>query len=306
MAMGIGFSKFISTGNEADLTLEDYLEQFGNDDTTKVIVAYVEGLRQGKRFLELAKQITKRKPVIILKAGRTGEGARAAYSHTASLAGEDRLYDAAFKQTGIIRVDGIDEMLDTASALLRMPIPKGRSVGILTGGGGPGVIAVDACARQGLKIPDISPSTIKKLNGILPPRWPQANPVDMVGETTLTYPCLLELIEDDSIDAVFSLAVGFAEAIRTIVMDYVKSDISDEMDRFITGEENREMEQLKQVIERMDELSKPVFFIPPSGIEDFSTIKHLLENGIITYPNVERAVKVMANIADYGEYLREH
>jgi len=304
MAMGIGFSKFVSSGNEADLTFEDYLEQFGDDDDTRVIVAYVEGLRQGRRFLELAKEITKRKPIVVLKAGRTGAGARAAHSHTASLAGEDRIYDAVFKQTGVIRVDDVEEMLDTAGALLRQPIPKGRKVGILTGGGGPGVIATDACARQRLEIADISRSTVEKLNAILPPRWPQSNPVDMVGETTLTYPCVLELIEDENVDAVFSLAVGFAEAIRTIVMDYVHSDISDEMDKFITGEENREMEQLKQVIKRMDELGKPVFFLPPSGIEEFSTITHLMENGILTYPSVGRAAKVLAHLADYGEYLR--
>ncbi len=303
MSMGIGFSKFISSGNEADLKFEDYLEQFANDENTRVIIAYVEGLRQGQRFLKLAKEITKRKPIVILKAGRTGSGARAAHSHTATLAGEDRIYDAVFRQTGVIRVDGIDELIDTAGTLLRQPIPEGRKVGILTGGGGPGVIATDACERLGLEIADISRSTIEKLNAILPPRWPQANPVDMVGETTLTYPCLLELIEDENVDAVLSLAVGFADAIRTIVMDYVHSDIYDEVDRFIKSEEKRELEQLKKVIERMDALGKPVFFCPPSGIEDLSTITHLSQNGILTYPSMERAAKALAHLAGYGEYL---
>jgi acyl-CoA synthetase (NDP forming) len=301
--MGIGFSKFVSSGNEADLTFEDYLEQLGNDDDTRVIVAYVEGLRQGRRFLGLAKEITKRKPIVVLKAGRSKSGARAVLSHTATLAGEDRIYDAAFKQAGVIRVTDVDEMLDTAGALLRQPVPKGRKVGILTGGGGPGVIATDACERLGLEIADISRSTIEKLDAILPPRWPQANPVDMVGETNLTYPCLLALIEDENVDAIFSLAVGFADAIRTIVMDYVQADISDEVEQFISGEERRELAQLKKVIERMDALQKPVFFLPPSGIEEFTTINHLRENGILTYPGVERAAKVMGHLADYEEYL---
>ncbi len=301
--MGIGFSKFVSSGNEADLKFEDYLEQLGDDDDTRVIVAYVEGLRQGRRFFGLAKEITKRKPIVVLKAGRTKSGARAVLSHTATLAGEDRIYDAAFKQTGMIRVTSVDEMLDTAGALLGQPIPKGRKVGILTGGGGPGVIAVDACERLGLEIADISRSTIEKLDEILPPRWPQANPVDMVGETNLTYQCLLALIEDENVDAVFSLAVGFAEAIRTIVMDYVQSDISDELGQFICGEERREMEQLKKVIELMDALQKPVFFLPPSGIEEFMTINYLRENEIITYPGVERAAKVLGHLAEYGDYL---
>ncbi|MFO8102241.1 MAG: CoA-binding protein [Dehalococcoidia bacterium] len=304
MARGIGFSKFISSGNEADLKFEDYLEQFGDDDDTKVIIAYLEGLRQGRRFLEMAGEISKRKPIVILKAGRTGAGAKAAHSHTATLAGEDRVYDTAFRQTGVIRVEGIDELIDTAGALLRQPVPRGKRVGILTGGGGPGVIAADACSRLGLEIADISPSTIEKLNAILPPRWPQANPVDMVGETTLTYPCLLELIEDENVDAVLSLAVGFADAIRTIVMDYVHSDIYDEVDRFIDSESARELAQLKQVIGRMDALGKPVLFCPPTGIEELSTIVHLRENRIITYLSVERAAVALAHLADYGEYLR--
>ncbi len=302
--MGLGFSKFISTGNETDLTFEDYLEQFGNDDDTKVIIAYVEGLRQGRRFFELAKEITKRKPIVILKAGRTESGARAVVSHTAALAGEDRIYDAVFKQTGVIRADSLDELLDTAGALLRQPIPKGKRIGILTGGGGPGVIATDACVRMGLEVVTISPSTVEKLDTILPSRWPRLNPVDMVGETSLTYPCLLELIEDENVDAVISLAVGFADAIRTIVMDYVQSIIYEEVDKFITSEENRELEQLKLVIEQMDVLQKPVFFFPPSGIEEYTTIKYLTQNGIITYPGIERAAKVLANLVRYGEYLQ--
>ncbi len=303
LEMGLSFSKFISSGNEADLVLEDFLEYYGQDPDTRVIIAYIEGLRQGRRFWELAKEITKHKPIVVLKAGRTEAGSKAVYSHTAALAGSDRIYDAAFKQSGVIRVNEVDELLDTAGALLRQPIPKGKNVGILTGGGGPGVIATDACERLGLKIATLSKSTIAKLDSILPNRWPGANPVDMVGETNLTYPCLLAMIEDDNVDAVFSLAVGFADAIRTIVMDYVNSEISDEVDEFIEKEENYELGQLKRVIRRMDDLQKPVFLFPPSGIEEFSTVQHLRENKIFPYPSLERAARVLAHLANYGEYL---
>ncbi|MBM3132996.1 MAG: acetyl-CoA synthetase [Chloroflexi bacterium] len=301
--MGIGFSKFVSSGNEADLTFEDYLEYLAGDPDTTVIAAYVEGLRQGRRFLKVARETTKRKPVVILKAGRTGAGARAAHSHTAALAGEDRIYDAAFKQTGVIRVNAVDEILDTAGALARQPLPRGRRVGILTGGGGPGVIATDACARAGLEIADLTAPTIAKLDKILPPRWPRGNPVDMVGETNLTYPCLLTLIEDENVDAVFSLAVGFADAIRTIIMDYVKADLHGDVSEFIKAEEKREIAALTKVIERMDALGKPVFLFPPSGIEEFATMKHLRENGILTYASIERGARVLAHLADYAEYL---
>lgn len=303
--MGLGFSKFVSSGNEADLTFEEYLEYFAADPQTKVIAAYIEGLRQGRRFLSIARQATRRKPLIILKAGRTGAGGRAARSHTAALAGEDRIYDAAFKQTGVIRVNEVDEILDTVGALVRQPLPRGRRVGILTGGGGPGVIATDACVRAGLEIASLTPSTISKLDNILPPRWPRGNPVDMVGETNLTYPCLLTLIEDENVDAVFSLAVGFADAIRTIIMDYVKADLQPEVNAYIRQEENREIESLRHLIERMDALRKPVFLFPPSGIDEFTTMKYLRGNGILTYASIERGARVLGHLAGYAEYLRD-
>lgn len=303
LSRGMGFSKFVSSGNEIDITFEDYLERFGEDDDTRVIIAYVEGFRQGRRFLELAREITRRKPIVILKAGRSESGARAVVSHTAAMAGDDRIYDAVLRQAGVIRVEDVDELLDVAAALLRQPVPKGRKVGILTGGGGPGVIATDACERSGLEIAGLSPDTITRLDGILPARWPRSNPVDMVGETGLTYPCLLALIEDENVEGILSLAVGFADAIRTIVMDYVNPDVSEEMDRYITREENRELGWLKEVIERMDSLGKPVFFLPPHGIDDFQTIRYLSENGILTMPGPERAAKVMRHLVDYGEYL---
>ncbi len=304
LEMGLSFSNFISSGNEADIVFEDYLEYFGQDPNTEVIIAYIEGLRQGRRFFELAKEITKHKPIVVLKSGRTKTGSKAVFSHTAALAGEDRIYDAAFRQSGVIRVNEVDELLDTAGALLRQPIPKGKKVGILSGGGGPGVIATDACERLGLEIATLSPTTIEKLNEILPPRWPGANPVDMVGETNLTYPCLLAMIKDENVDAVFSLAVGFADAIRTIVMDYVNSEISDEMDEYIEREETYELDQLRKVTRHMDDLQKPVFLFPPPGIEEFSTVQHLRKNKIFTYPSLERAAKVLAHLANYGEYLR--
>lgn len=303
--MGLGFSKFISTGNEVDLTFEDYLEYFGYDPDTRVIAAYLEGLRNARRFMRLARQITRHKPIIILKAGRTGAGARATQSHTATLAGEDRIYDAAFKQTGVVRVTEVDEIMDTAGALLRQPIPRGRRVAILTGGGGPGVIAADACERMGLEVANLSPETVEKLDGILPDRWPKTNPVDMVGETTLTYPCLLTLIEDENTDVVVSLAVGFADAIRTIVLDYVHSDIYDEVDQHSEYQERREIRQLGKVIDRMDTLGKPVFLVPPSGIEELGTVNFLRKNGILTYPTVERVARVLAHLANYGAYLAE-
>jgi len=188
--MGVGFSKFVSTGNEADLHFEDFLEYLAQDDETKVITAYIEGLREGKRFFKLAREITKKKPIVVVKVGKTGAGVRAARSHTSAVAGSDLVYEAMFKQAGVIRVDEVEELFDVASALLRLSLPKGNKVGILTYGGGFGCVASDACEKAGLDVAPLSPQTIERLNEVLPERWPHANPVDTVGYGFVTYPCL--------------------------------------------------------------------------------------------------------------------
>jgi acetyltransferase len=144
LEIGLGFSKFISSGNEADLRFEDYLEYLGQDDETKVILGYIEGLREGKHFLRLAREINKKKPIVIMKVGRTESGARAARSHTAALSGSDEFSDAAFKQAGVIRVEEVGELVETALVLLGQPLPKGKRVAVLTVGGGLGVIAATA------------------------------------------------------------------------------------------------------------------------------------------------------------------
>ncbi|GAG22113.1 unnamed protein product, partial [marine sediment metagenome] len=153
---GAAFSKYVSSGNEADLTVEDYLEFFAEDEETKVICAYIEGIKDGRRFFDLARHITKEKPFVVMKVGRTAEAARAVLSHTGSLAGSDAVHDAIFRQCGVIRVEEVDELLDIALALIRQPLPRGKKVGILTAGGGFGAVATDACRRYGLEVPALS------------------------------------------------------------------------------------------------------------------------------------------------------
>ncbi|HEY77971.1 MAG TPA: CoA-binding protein, partial [Dehalococcoidia bacterium] len=132
---GIGFSKFVCTGNEADLHLEDCLEYLARDDDTKIITAYIEGLREGRRFLQLARETTVRKPIIVIKSGGTEVAARAAKSHTGAIAGSNEIYTAAFRQSGVIRVDDDDELTDVASALINQPLPRNNQIGILSIGG---------------------------------------------------------------------------------------------------------------------------------------------------------------------------
>ena len=311
MEMGVGFSKVISSGNEADLHLEDYIEYLAQDPETKVIGAYVEGFREGRRFLEIAKETTRKKPIIIMKVGRTTAGAKAARSHTGALSGSDIISDVALKQAGVIRVDEIEELFDIAAALLRQPLPKGRRIGILTGGGGHGVVATDACARLGLEIADLSKSTIEKLDQVLPPRWPHANPVDTVAVPFVTYPCLWPIMEDENVDAVLAIAsIGMSPWWRraSYLPIAMPSHLRDEAMRWMDLIEAEEIENLDIAIERMEQHQKPIIvtgMMMTPELKEAAVFKKLEEIGLLVYPTPERAAKALAHLCWYSEYLRQ-
>ena len=303
--MGVGFSKFVGTGNEADLHLEDFLEYLGQDEETKVITAYIEGSREGERFFKLAKNITKRKPFVVMKVGRTKAGAKATRSHTAAIAGTDIVYDAMFKQAGVIRVDEVEELFDVAAALLRQPLPKGRKVGILTSGGGFGCVITDACERSGLDIASLSPITIERLNAILPPRWPHANPVDTVAAGFVTYPCLWPLMEDDNLNALIVVNAVAYPVERHEWINNVPPAVRKEADKTFEVQEEEELKELDKAFTYMDRYQKPLIIshAHTEGIKNSRTFKKLQDNGVVMYPTPERAAKVLAHLAEYSEYL---
>jgi 4-hydroxybutyrate---CoA ligase (ADP-forming) len=181
-AQDIGFSKVISMGNKVDMDESDVLELLAEDEDTRVIVMYLEDIRNGRRFMEIAKEITteKKKPIIVLKAGRTAEGAKAAASHTGALGGSDANYEAAFAQCGVIRVDTMGELFDLATAFSKQPLPDGDVV-IVSNAGGPAIISTDACSRYGLKMADMS-SIKDEIAKVIPPYGSPRNPVDIVGD----------------------------------------------------------------------------------------------------------------------------
>ena len=301
-ARGIGFSKYVSSGNEADLHLEDYIEYFAEDEQTRVIGAYIEGLRDGRRFLELAKKITKKKPIIVMKVGRTAEGRQAAQSHTGALAGSDEIYDAAFRQSGVIRVDEVDDLFDVALALLHQPLPGGRRVGILTIGGGFGVVATDACRKLGLEIPPLTEETVRTLSKYLPSRWSHANPVDMAGDTMGSYPSLGTLLKADNIDAVLGVGcVGLPSRGLGRAGD-VASDRAREYNRqMVEGELNL----VDGLVERVDRYHKPLILTSSSSREISAAIARLEDNGIFGYPTPETGARVLSHLVRYSEYVRE-
>jgi 4-hydroxybutyryl-CoA synthetase (ADP-forming) len=181
-AQNIGFSKVISMGNKVDMDESDVLELLAEDEDTRVIVMYLEDIRNARRFMEIANEITteKRKPIIVLKAGRTAEGAKAAASHTGALGGSDANYEAAFAQSGVIRVDTMGELFDLATAFSKQPLPDGGVV-IVSNAGGPAIISTDACSRYGLKMADIS-SIKDEIAKVIPAYGSPRNPVDIVGD----------------------------------------------------------------------------------------------------------------------------
>jgi len=313
--MGVGFSKFVGTGNEADLHLEDFLEYLAKDDDTQVITCYIEGLREGRRFMKIAEETTKRKPILVMKVGRTKAGSKAAMGHTSAIAGSDAAYDALFKQTGVIRVAGVEELFDTAMALLKLPLPKGNHVGILTMGGGGGCIASDACELAGLDVATLSPETIERLNAILPPRWPHANPVDTVAaglDSALSdfdnYNCLWPLMEDDNLDALLTVdAIGMSSMAQLTLDDLEALPVSLSQYKAIAKKlEDKELANLDKMFAYMDKLQKPVLATggARSRVAETRVTEKCLERGIVIYPTPERAARVMANLVKYGNYLR--
>jgi acyl-CoA synthetase (NDP forming) len=177
-----GFSAIISYGNKAMLDESDFLEYLAKDDETKAIALYIEGIHDGKKFMEIAKKCSK--PIIVLKSGRTDKGAKAISSHTGSLAGSYDIYKAAFKQSGVIISDTIEELFDSAKALADQPPAKSNRIAIVTNGGGCGVLAADYCSELGLDVVELRSSTLQKLDktGQMHPAYSRRNPLDLVGD----------------------------------------------------------------------------------------------------------------------------
>ncbi|PIN70469.1 acetyl CoA synthetase subunit alpha [Candidatus Woesearchaeota archaeon CG11_big_fil_rev_8_21_14_0_20_43_8] len=200
----VGFSYFVSLGSMIDVGFHDLIDYFGNDQSTSSIVIYMESLSNARKFLSAARAFARTKPIIVLKAGKSLAGAKAAMSHTGSLAGNDAVFDAAFKRAGIIRVDTIGELFNDAQVLSMQKRPKGDRLAIITNAGGPGVIATDHLMQSGGKLAELSSVTIKKLDEILPEHWSHGNPIDILGDAGPDrYKKALEIcLADKGIDAI--------------------------------------------------------------------------------------------------------
>lgn len=226
--LNLGLSQFISIGNRVDISSTDLLEFWEDDENTTVILLYEESFGNPRKFARTARRVSRKKPIVAVKSGRSGVGAKAASSHTGALAASDVAVDAMFREAGVIRVNTIEEMFNVARSFAEQPMPRGNRIGILTNAGGPGVLAADACEGWGLIVPPLSEHTMKAMREFLPPSASVRNPVDVIASATPdSYrKCLSLMLEDPNIDAVVviyipplvtkpeDIAVCIAEALK--------------------------------------------------------------------------------------------
>ena len=277
----IGFSKFISFGNKADVNEIDLLRYLKDDPDTHVILMYLEEISHGRAFLETAREITwhAKKPMLAVKSGRSPEGARAAASHTGALVGSDTAYDAIFHQSGILRVESVDQLFDRAVAFATQPIPKSNRVAIITNAGGPGIMATDAAVRHNLKIAALSEETKKKLKKELPATASIGNPVDVIGDATHERyeAAIRDVLMDENVDGAI-----------VILSPQAMTDV---------------LETAQIVPPVVKDIDKPVL-CSFMGIVDVSEgVDYLERNGIPNYQFPESAVRSMAAMAFYGKLL---
>jgi acetyltransferase len=285
LARNIGFSRFVSLGNKAHLNELHFLNAWADDDASRVIMAYLEGIQDGERFITEARCITKQKPVIAIKSGTTSGGSRAVSSHTGTLAGSERAYEAAFKQAGVLRANSIGDLFDLAVAFARQPLPNGNAVAIVTNAGGPGIMATDALEKDGLRLAGLTPETQSKLQEALPAAASVLNPVDVLGDARSDrYKVAFEAV----------LADENADSMLVILTPQFMTDIE------------AVAQALAEAFEAQpDNNRKPVFacFIGEANMKEAQRI--FSERSIPSYAIPERAAEAIRAMVTQAEWVRE-
>ncbi|MCP4569792.1 MAG: hypothetical protein GY841_19610 [FCB group bacterium] len=278
--LNLGFSMFASIGNRADISANDLLEYWAEDELTRIILMYIENFGNPTNFTQIARKLTRTKPIVAVKSGRTSQGARAASSHTGALAGADVGVDALFSQCGVMRTTSIEELYDVAMMLSNQPVPKGNRVAIVTNAGGPGILATDALIGHGLKLPPLSAKIKNDLKAFLPPEVSLNNPLDLVaGARGREFTLALD-------------AVGKDKAYDTIVPIFVQPITVNELD------------VAQSIIDAKAKTDKP-FLVSFMGVGFRSEgIEKLSQNGIPVYIFPEAIAKALKTVDGYRQYLQ--
>lgn len=279
LAQDIGFSRFVSLGNKADLNEIDFIEEWWHDPESNVIMAYLEGIVDGERFMRIARQVTKEKPIISIKSGTTSAGSRAVSSHTGTLAGSEKAYDTAFRQVGVLRADSVQELFDYSVAFARQPLIKSERIAIVTNAGGPGIMATDACERNGLQLASLKQETMEYLRENLPAAASVINPVDVLGD---------------------ALADRYQLAIEAVIQDEGVGGV-------IVVLTPQVMTQIEETARTVGELSKkydkPILGAFMGEATTNKGVRVLNQYQVPNYPVPERAVAAMGAMLHYRHWL---
>ena len=308
---GIGIRAFIGSGNEAMITIEDYMEFFETDDLTKTVVLYVESPKDGRRFFESTSRISRKKPVLMLKGGRTRAGNRAAASHTGALASNIEVFKAACRQAGVVLGETSMDLLDLSAAFSSLPLPQGNKVAIMTLGGGWGVVTADLCVEYGLEVPELSSHIISRIDKVLPPYWSRSNPVDLVAEMDLSVPMILieELLKWDGCDAAIHLGIlgRLVFVKRMIESSYLADQTCDRkvLVEIVRRVADFELSYSEQVVRLMEKYGKPVLGVCLLSDENARAIKEIEGSKYkgVSFLTPERAVKALAGMYSYKCWL---
>ncbi|MBN1678086.1 MAG: CoA-binding protein [Candidatus Thermoplasmatota archaeon] len=274
----LGFSAFVSTGNKADIDDADLVSYFSNDPKTKCIAAYMESTRKGQELFKALEKGSRKKPIVILKAGRSKKGAKAASSHTGALAGSDAAFDAVFKQTGVYRARTMFELFDASQALANQPPLKGDGLVIVTNAGGMGVIATDYAEEMGLELAELSANTLAEIGKVCPPTWSWGNPIDIIGDAdTARYSNVLTI-------------VGQAPEVKGILVIAARQAATN-------------LFELAKWISITAKLSGKPTVACFAGIEDPESERFLDGRGVPVMPVPERAVTALHALSVRGQYL---
>jgi len=308
----IGIRAFSGSGNEAMITIEDYLGALVEDAITKTVVLYIESIKDGPRFFSTARAVSRQKPIIVLKGGRTSEGSRAAASHTGAMASNIKVFQAACRQAGIVMADQPMDLLDLSAAFSSLPLPEGGRVAIMTLGGGWGVVATDLCVEYGLSIPPLTKDIITQIDQLLPPYWSKENPIDLVGEFDPAIPMKVveALAQWEECDAIIHLgAVGRYYFVRNMVKAIEKTnpDISPDLaEAQIKVFKQAEREFFAHTIRLMEKYKKPIIGVRLLEDEDTKTVTEIpgYQYKGVSFLTPERAVKTLAKLVEYSNWLK--
>lgn len=306
---GVGVSVAVSAGNSAQTSLADYLGYFAADPDTAVGLGYVEGLTDGPRFLAAARELTARKPLVLVKGGVATEGQRAAASHTGSLASDDRVFEGVCRQLGIARAPTVEHAFEWAATFATQPLPRGRRVVVLTTAGGWGVLAADACAAAGLELVPLPEDVRLRIDAMVPARWSRGNPVDLAGgETRDTVPEVLDLLcGHPEVDAVIHLGIGI-QAAQAHLFRTGGFYPDHGLERIVAYHERQDRRYARAAREASERHGVPVLTATELAVTDRhygnAGPQGVKGEGRLCYPSAHRAVAALAALVRYAEHRR--